>query len=621
MEYSRDMSVRPPKTRICTVTVASVLIATVLGGCNGFVARQGRTLDRIDGELASAVSDRRTPREPDAVAEALLPPVVVEMPKAEGRAAEPRFDLNVANAPASQVLMAIVQGTRFSMVVHPAIKDSISLSLKDVTVTEALETVRDLYGYDFRIQGNRILVEPPEIQTRVFQVNYLMTQRQGRSDVRVTSGAISDFVAPTAGLPGTGLPGMPGGSPSPGVPARPGAMPGAGNAGSQAVIGSRVVTTTDSDFWKELNEALRAIVGTEQGRQVVISPQSGVIVVRGMPSEIRAVESYLKATRLVLERQVMLEAKIIEVELSDGYQTGINWSAFGDRARIAGGVISPGASLGIQGELSSPTTRAADGSISANSTLTANPANPGVISAGVGVPGTVFGLALQTGNFASLLSFLQTQGNLQVLSSPRIAALNNQKAVLKVGNDEFFVTNVTTTTLTNAAGGTTQSPSIVVQPFFSGVALDVTPQIDENNQIILHVHPSVSTVVEKTKNIDLGTSGNFRLPLASSTISETDTVVRVTDGNIVAIGGLMREATQRSRSGVPGLANAPIIGGAFRSTSNAARKSELVILIKPTVIQGDEGMADDLARIRKRLQSYDSADGNGASMWKDGKTK
>jgi MSHA biogenesis protein MshL len=191
-----------------------------------------------------------------------------------------------------------------------------------------------------------------------------------------------------------------------------------------------------------------------------------------------------------------------------------------------------------------------------------------------------------------------------------------------VGNDEFFVTNVTTTTLTNAAGGTTQSPSIVVQPFFSGVALDVTPQIDENNQIILHIHPSVSTVVEKSKNIDLGTSGNFRLPLASSTISETDTVVRVNDGNIVAIGGLMREATQRTRSGVPGLANAPVVGGAFRSSANAARKSELVILLKPTVITGDAAAAQDLQDIRTRLQAYEAADGpDGASLWGDGKRR
>jgi MSHA biogenesis protein MshL len=305
---------------------------------------------------------------------------------------------------------------------------------------------------------------------------------------------------------------------------------------------------------------------------------------------------------------VMLEAKIIEVELADGYQAGINWSAFrhGEGARATAGVGNPGAGLATSGLLSAPTARAADGSVLSSSALSSIPGSNLLL--GADVPGAVFGLAFQTSNFASLLSFLQTQGTLQVLSSPRIAALNNQKAVLKVGNDEFFVTNVTTTTLTSATGAATQSPSIVVQPFFSGVALDVTPQIDEHSQIILHVHPSVSNVVEKTKVIDLGTSGNFRLPLASSSISESDTVVRVQDGNIVAIGGLMRESTRKSRSGVPGLADLPLIGGAFRSTNSNARKSELVILIKPTVIHGDSDWERDLSDVRGRVGSYDVPD-------------
>jgi len=540
---------------------------------------------------------------------------VVEMPKIDGKPIEPRFDLSVVNAPAAQVFLSIVSGTRYGMVVHPQVKETISIALRDVTVMEALDTIRELYGYDFKVSGTRILVQPPSIQTRVFQVNYLMSQRRGRSDVRVSSGAISDNV----GITGTGTAGIPG-SVQP-LPSIPGSIPG---QQQQAAVGSRVITTNDTDMWKELTEALKAIVGTEPGRQVVLSPQSGVILVRGMPAELRAVEDYLRATRVVIERQVMLEAKIIEVQLSDGYQAGVNWSAFrtGDNSRLATGVIGPGASLTTSGTLSAPTARAPDGTILANSAITSNPAAPGILATGTAAAGTLFGLAFQTGNFAALLTFLETQGNLQVLSSPRIAALNNQKAVLKVGNDEFFVTNVTTTTLTSIAGGTTQSPSIAVQPFFSGVALDITPQIDENNQVILHVHPSVSSVVEKTKNIDLGTSGNFRLPLASSTISETDTVVRVQDGNIVAIGGLMRESTQRNRSGVPGLSRLPVVGTLFRANGNAALKSELVILIKTTIIHSDDSWQKDLDETRQRFRAFDGAEKTGADpVWSERRAK
>jgi MSHA biogenesis protein MshL len=600
-----------------TRTIVIVLMA-VVAGCT-FKPRQGSTYAEIDKELTSGIKeDRKNSRESDAVLQALLPPIVVELPKLDGKPIEPRFDLSVVNAPAAQVFMSIVSGTRYSMVVSPQVKETMSVSLKDVTVLEALDTIRELYGYDFRLNGSRIMVQPATIQTRVFHVNYLMSQRRGRSDVRVSSGAISDsVVAPTAGMPGSA-------STTPAIPTAAGALPGQPASASQVIVGSRVVTTSDADMWKELTDALKAIVGSEPGKQVVLSPQSGVILVRAMPAEIRSVEEYLRATRVVIERQVMLEAKIIEVELSDGYQAGVNWAAFADSGgnRFAGGTISPGTELRPSGEVLTPTARAADGSILASSLLRSNPASPGNLTTGFGVPGTLLGLAFQTTNFATLLSFLETQGNLQVLSSPRIASLNNQKAVLKVGNDEFYVTNITTTTLTSVAGGTTQSPSITVQPFFSGVALDVTPQIDENNQIILHVHPSVSEVVEKTKNIDLGTSGNFRLPLASSTINESDTVVRVQDGNIVAIGGLMREMTRKRRSGVPGLSDVPVVGNLFRSASNEARKSELVILIKPTIVHGDAGSQRDLEEIRSRIRSFDRAAQPGKdSMWGDSNTK
>ena len=109
-----------------------------------------------------------------------------------------------------------------------------------------------------------------------------------------------------------------------------------------------------------------------------------------------------------------------------------------------------------------------------------------------------FGLAFQAANFASLLNFLETQGNVQVLSSPRIATINNQKAVLKVGTDDFFVTNVSST-VTSTGTSSVTTPTITLQPYFSGIALDVTPQIDGENNIVLHVHPSISNVTESQK--------------------------------------------------------------------------------------------------------------------------
>ena len=192
-----------------------------------------------------------------------------------------------------------------------------------------------------------------------------------------------------------------------------------------------------------------------------------------------------------------------------------------------------------------------------------------------------------------------------MLSSPRIATVNNQKAVLKVGTDQFFITNIAggSTTTGTITGGTTSFPTLTLRPFFSGVALDVTPQIDENSNIVLHVHPSVSDVQADEKVVNLGSvfGGQITLPLARSTVSETDSVVRVQDGNIVAIGGLMKLDRADQNGGVPGLKDAPGVGGLFANENHTMVKKELVILIKPTVVQSDRQWSEDLRDTRDRV--------------------
>lgn len=564
------------------ITALSLLLA----GC----ALTGRGVPverRIDQSMQEAQKPAADAGE--RIHQALLPPLVVELPRSEVGDKEQRFDIAVNGAPASEVFAAIGSGSRWSIVVHPGVKESIALQLKNVTVFEALDTVRELYGYEYAVHGNRILIQPISLQTRVYQLNYLMSQREGKSETRVSSGAIVDSDTQQGNGNSTTSSG--------------------GTQTARAQESSRIVTRSSNDFWGDVAAAVKGIVGADAGRSVIVNPQAGVLVVRALPAELRAVNDFLRTMQKVVARQVMLEAKIIEVQLKDGMETGVNWAAFAERARFAGGVLSPGASLSTAGSMSSFTSRLSDGTGVGNSQLTANPASPGSISAGGSAAGSLLGLAFQTTNFSALLSFLETQGDLRVLSSPRIATINNQKAVLKVGTDEFFVTGVTNNQSTTSVGVVQNSPTITVQPFFSGVALDVTPQIDESGHIILHVHPSVSTVQEKSKNIDLGTAGSFTLPLAASSISESDTVVRVSDGNIVAIGGLMKEVSSRQRSGVPGLADVPVAGHLFRNRSESVVKSELVILIKPTVILTGEDWKNDARATARRLEELDPGSG------------
>ncbi len=604
--------------------VLIAVVALCLTACESKLFRKDAVQGQIESELNKAAQARAKPAQPDAVIQALLPPLTVEMPKA-AKAVEPRFDLVVNNAPANQVFLALVSGTRNSMLVNPDIKETISVNLKDVTLTEALEAIRELYGYEYKIQGTRIYVQPVTIQTRLFQVNYLAGRRVGRADVRVTSGSIQtpSFSAPpqlATGASGAAPVTTPTGG---GVP--------------QSIESSRVTTTSDNDFWVDLDNALRTILNIDgcrnvntsstavvpagarcdNTRSVVVNAQAGVVMVRALPAELRTVEQYLKAMSIIVERQVMLEAKIIEVTLRDQFATGVNWAAF--KGNFAGGLVQPGTTLSNSGTLSAFTATAPDGTPLQNSNVLALPGTVASLAAGSNVPSSIFGLAFQASSFAALLNFLESQGNVHVLSSPRIATINNQKAVIKVGTDEFFVTNITTTTTTSGVGAATVSPTITTQPFFSGIALDVTPQISGDDQITLHIHPSVSLVTDKTKTINLGTLGVFTLPLASSNINESDTIVRVQDGTIAAIGGLMKHAQSSSDSGLPGTRDSPFLGNVFGSRNQQLNKSELVILLKTTIIKGDTAWQQQSQEVNERMQNLrrpDLAPGNPAAQGK-----
>jgi MSHA biogenesis protein MshL len=366
---------------------------------------------------------------------------------------------------------------------------------------------------------------------------------------------------------------------------------------------SDVNTTSRSDFWPDLKSAIEAIVGSKDGgRSVVVSPQSGVVVVRAMPEELRNVDTYLKATQLSVDRQVILEAKILEVELNDGYQSGINWASFASFRgahdnRVSTGFLSPGTSLTpLPFAGGQPPVIASGDGLAASTGFS--------LSNAAAAAGSMFGLAFQTNNFAALISFLESQGTVHVLSSPRVATLNNQKAVLKIGTDEFYVTGVTTVTTATTAGNTT-TPSVTLQPFFSGVVLDVTPQIDDKGNILLHVHPSVSQVSTVNKSVNLGTMGSLSLPLAASATSEIDSMVRGQDGRVVAIGGLMRQAASSDTSQVPVAGKVPLLGALFRNKQNVNMKRELVVLIKPTIVEGANNWNQDLLDTSRRIEQLE----------------
>jgi len=493
---------------------------------------------------------------PDNVVNALTPTMMPDRTaKKRKRNKISRFDIGVNELPAADFFAGLVEGTKLNIVVHPDVAGTISLQLKDVSVTEVLEITRDIYGYEFERKGRLIKIFPLGLRTEIFEINYLNIKRTGNSETRVSSGQI------TAGGSGTSSSGDSDGSSS----------DSSSSDQSSGGTGTKINTQSENYFWRNLEKTLKLIVGDETGRTVVVTPSAGVVVVKADSKELASVKNYLKSAELILQRQVIIEAKILEVTLNDSYQQGIDWN-FSDASSSLDSNGNPDNGINLA-QLSRE-----------------------VIS---GATGGVFASTVKIGNFNTTINLLGTQGNVQVLSSPRIATVNNQKAVIKVGTDEYFVTDID---FESNNDSNSNSTDIDLTPFFSGIALDVTPQISENGKIVLHVHPTISRVEDQEKIITIS-GEDVSLPLAFSRIRESDSVIAAEDGQIVVIGGLIQNNSVDNNAAVPFLGEIPLLGELFKQKESTTEKTELVILLRPTITNANT-FNNDMRASQKRFSEF-----------------
>ena len=497
---------------------------------------------------------------PEAVQAELLPnnPIV---PQTRTYAPERRFRVAAKDVEASEFFASLMKDGRYSVAVHPGVTGRITLDLKEVTLPEVLDTVSSMYGYDIRRQGTVFHVYPAGLRAESFPVNYLMLTRQGKSRTSITSGGVTEQSNNNNSSNNNS-----------------GSSSSDQSATNTNNNGTMIETASRSDFWKELEVALQHLVGSGDGRAVILNPQAGLVTVRAMPDELAAVRDFLKQSEQQLKRQVILEAKIVEVKLNEGYQQGIEWNNLSATWNTGKGITKGGSLVGL-------------------------PAVTDKIATAIGGGA---GLQFSDGNFDVVVNLLKTQGDVNTLSSPRVTATNNQKAVIKVGSDEYFVTNVSTDTVTSSSNNVV-SPNIELTPFFSGVALDVMPQIDGDGNVLLHIHPSVIDVTEQEKTIDLGTqngnSSTYKLPLAYSNIRESDTVVQAKSGDVIVIGGLMRTNKEQVVSKVPWVGDIPWVGEAFTNRKDGTYKTELVIMLKPQVVESDTWQKE-LERSNQLLEKW-----------------
>lgn len=502
-------------------------LSALLSACQTFPDGEQQLYEQSNQLLEESLQQaaaRVTP--PPAVQAALIPPLGLDGAQRGG----PRFDVAANNLPARDFFLSLMEGAGENLVVHPDVTGNITFSLRRVTLVEALAAVRDSYGYDFRRTSYGYQILPNQAITRSYNLNYLNLQRIGRSDTRVSSGQVEGSGSNSSNNSSKNSDG----------------------GQSNTLNASLVTTSSDVDLWHEVREVVAMMVGDEEGNSVVVNPQASLLVVRAKSADQENVARFLEQAQSNLQRQVILETKILEVQLSAGFQAGIQWDDLG-------------------GDVSSSLAGAA-------------------LSGPVGIGG-VFRGALSLGSFNGLIQLLGTQGQVRVLSSPRISTLNNQKAVIKVGTDEFFVTDVSSSGSTSTIAGVTEpTQDVTLTPFFSGISLDVTPQIDQNDMVTLHVRPTVSRVVDQNKVISLGEGKDLNLPLALSTTRQSDSIVRARSGQVVVIGGLLQNSNENNDAQIPWASNLPIIGNLFnlfKQQRKTLLKSELVILLRPQVVSDD----------------------------------
>lgn len=465
---------------------------------------------------------------------------------------EQRLRIAAHDVEAVEFFGSLFKGSRYSVAVHPGVGGLVSVELKDVTLPEVLAVVGDMYGFDVQRKGNVFHVYPAGLRTETIPVNYLMMSRRGLSRTSVSTGGVTANDNNSNNSSVDNANGNSSGSNN----------SSSGSSGSNSSNGTRIETDTNSDYWTDLRTSLEMLIGSGDGRAVITSPQAGLVTIRAYPKELKAVREFLSQSETHLKRQVVLEARILEVALNEGYEQGVDWSGLsaswdGNKGITGGSSLAP----------------------------TQLPTTPNQIFTALGGGA---GFKISDGNFNVAVNLLKTQGDVNTLSSPRVTATNNQKAVIKVGTDEYFVTKASTTITSNSSGVSDRTPNVELTPFFSGISLDVTPQIDEEGKVLLHIHPSVIDTEEQNKVIDMGTSGGrLELPLAKSSIRESDTVVQANNGDIIVIGGLMKTDKQEIVSKVPLLGDIPWIGEAFTNRRESTKKVELVILLKPTVVEKD----------------------------------
>jgi general secretion pathway protein D len=545
----------------------------------------------------------------------------VMLPRPKPAAKTEAYSVSVRNIPVQDLLFALARDAKINVDVHPGINGIVTINAIDQTLQQILTRISKQIDMRWELEGPNLVVMPDSPFLRNYTVDYVNMARDVSGTVSINTQIASTSTSATGG----------------------GSAGGGGNNSNTSVKSS-----AKNDFWQSLERNLKDILresdkilpegssetviersdqqattGTgaqsgasasrsstqstslagspnaaslqQQGTTVVkrttfreaasiiVNPEAGVIVVRATSRQHEKVQGYLDLVLMNARRQVIIEATIAEVSLSDAYQQGINWQSL----RTLRTENNPRGGF----------------SVAQNQTGVPVP-NPFATAAGsfTTPPGTFAFLLNYVApglGLSSTLSLLETFGKVKVLSSPKISVLNNQTAMLKVVDNVvyFLIKNDSTTTTTGTTNNFTSTP----QSVSVGLVMSVTPQISENGSILLNVRPTISSLKGAGK-----TDPTPGLAVANIVpeiqTREMESMLRLSDGEVAVMGGLMEDRINYTTNEVPGLGGLPGIGNFFRNRSDTSTKTELVIFLKPTIIR-DPSINGDYRSFRDQLPS------------------
>lgn len=484
-----------------------------------------------------------------------------------GNCGKQAFNISInETATLNDVLTQLSDMCRFSVVAKDAqaadeLKQVMnSVSIKDLSLREIFNILLTENNLDYEFSHNSLKISA--LQTKTFKVDYITSIREGRAVMKTSADAVPTEV---------------------------------GQDKKEDEPQSRIETKETFDFWKNIKDEMTLILnnGTEKyvATAPIINPQSGMITVTGMKSQVARAEKYIKEMQRRMKKQVLLDVHIIEVKLNNSYQTGIDWSKFQLKLSGAfGGTTGNRAYLQNQGW----------------DTFRGNVKDTTIDRGGAFIANASFGF-----NVEGMMNFLEEKGKAKVISSPKITTINNQPAMISVGDTiNYNLIDEIQQGSNNGNGGVTlPTASYKSYSVFIGILLNILPEISDDNKIMLRINPSISnfkypeddkkynTTIRDLLNPSNADDSSMRGIAPDTKQKKISTVVTVNDGDTVILGGLISQSKSKDENGVPLLRDLPLIGGLFESKKDILKTTELVFVVTPHLIDGSSDLATDLKEL------------------------